>query len=327
MIWKIAGASVLLVAMTVPAFGQTRCSLPPASPSGAGPIDGPSSQGNAGMGGASVELGINNDLPSTTVSLGKKFAPVWCVDPDNRTRFRQTALGISVSVPIGGKDNLTEPATLDKLSNGASMTASLSVFGFSSRPDPGPLGARPGFGWQATLEGEVGLKSFDYRDVGTLAYHSDDKVPFAIGGAFAFFPAPKPPLDGQQPITGARSSMRLGVTYQHAYEAKKEKVLCKPTVADPSIDCMLAAPGAPDRDKGLLLKGEYRRTFPIGWDFADIAVAPITTYDALNDEFGVELPIYLLPFEKSSVLPGIKIGYSTTNDVTFGLFIKQAFDF
>ena len=71
---------------------------------------------------------------------------------------------------------------------------------------------------------------------------------------------------------------------------------------------------------------EYRRTFDIGWSFADLAISPITSYDEGDGEFGIELPIYLLPHAKSPILPGIKLGCSSDEDeVTFGFFLKSSF--
>lgn len=273
----------------------------------------PASRTKSPTEGVGFELEVNNDKPEATISWARKSQP--CLrtgGPDGATaHYRQTAFSASLSTPIGGKDDLTDPQVIDKLSNGTKLTLGVSRFGFSGS-DAGS-GYRPGMGWQIGVEASIGYNKFDYRLPGTLAKASDGKVQYGLSAFGALFPS-------------GRSMIGISAEYQHAYKAQDEAVLCKPVVVTPADDCAKAAPGAPKKDDGLPLAVEYRQTIAIGWSFADLALSPKATVDALDGAIGLELPVYLIPKGKAPVLPGVKIGYtSDEKDVSFGVFLKTSF--
>ena len=272
----------------------------------------PAGRMDAFLEGLGFELEVNNDKPKAAVSLGGRFHPWTSTGVDGLTStFNQLSWNASFSTPIGGEDDLTDAQTLDKLSNGSSVTLSLSRFSFSNQDvgDPSLTGA-----WQVGGEATVGFNDFDYREPLTLVEHTGEETAYAVGAFVAYYP------------TNSRSMVSGGVRYQQAFEARDEVVLCRPVVIAPADDCAHAAPGPPEQTEGFVFNVEYRRTFDIGWSFADLAISPITSYDEGDGEFGIELPIYLLPHAKSPILPGIKFGYSSDEDeVTFGFFLKSSF--
>ena len=193
----------------------------------------PASRATSPLAGLGMELAINNDKPEASLSWGHKSRPCMHTGgPDGATAyFRQTGFTASASVPIGGKDDLTDPQTLDKLSNGAQLTIGISRFGFSGS-DAGSA-YRPGTGWQIGVDASLGYNKFEYRQPTTLNKASVGKVQYSVGAFGALYP------------TDQRSMIGASVEYQFAYKALDETILCKPTVVNPADDCVQSAPGTP----------------------------------------------------------------------------------
>jgi hypothetical protein len=264
----------------------------------------------SGLGG---EIEINGGEPKASLSFNGKLSPeIVATGSDGmNSSFRQTSYGLSLSVPLGGNDNLVDPQLLDRLSDGPALTFSLSRYNATTRDDPS--GLKNQF-WQFGGEARIGTNQFHYRDPTTLTKYSSWKPQLAIGGFIAFYP-------GEQ-----KSMLSFAIDYQSSYQAADEKILCKPLVTDPDKDCFKAAPQAPDRQDAVNLSFEYRQA--IGKDVLDasLAFSPKFTYDALSDDYGVELPVYLIPKGDAQILPGFRIGYASREDeVTFGLFMKASF--
>ncbi len=281
--------------------------------SGPQPVASPAGRSDGLLDGLGVELSVNNDKPEITLAFGRRLAATRTVGDDGFTaHFNQISWDLSASAPFGGKDDLSDPQTLDKLSNGSSVTFNLSQFSFSNSDASGS--PRQTGAWQVGGEATLGFNSFDYRDPGTLAEQSDDETQYSAGLFIAYYPS------------DFRSMISVGAKYQYAFEAQDEVILCKPVVLVPADDCSKSPPGPPTQLDGMLFNLEYRRTFDIGLQFGELAVSPVVTYDENSDDFGIELPIYLVPSAKSAVLPGIRIGYSSeTDETTFGVFLKSSF--
>lgn len=308
----LLGAAMIFVA---PTGAAAQSGFPLLSPiAAAEDAAAPAGRVDAFLDGIGFELEVNNDKPRAAVSLGGRFDPWASIHADRLTSsFNQFSWNASFSAPIGGQDDLTAAQTLDKLSNGSTVTLSLFRFSFSNRDvgDPSLTGA-----WQFGGDATVGFNNFDYRDPLTLAEHTDEETPYAIGAFVAYYPA------------NSRSMVSGGIRFQHAFEAQDEVILCRPVVIVPANDCAHAPPGPPEMTEGFVLNMEYRRTFDLGWSFADLAISPIAAYSESDGDIGIELPIYLLPHAKWPILPGIKFGYSSDEDeMTFGFFLKSSFSF
>lgn len=285
----------------------------PRAEAAASPVAAPPGRLDGLLDGLGLELEINNDKPETTVSWGRKLRPCFSSTglPGSDLTFRQISLTSALTLPIGGKDDLVDPQTLDKLSNGPSLSFGVSRFSYTSRAAATGIESDPGlqFGAEATL----GFNRFDHRAPTTLEELSDDKFQYGAKAFVAIYP------------NSLQEAFSVSLEYQSAWEAQDDTILCKPVIVTPADDCVSAAPGGPERTDGLLLGAEYRRAFDTGWSFGDLAVSPLVTYDLLNDEVGIELPVYLLVHGETKVLPGFKIGYSTEEDVTYGVFLKSSF--
>jgi len=262
--------------------------------------------------GLSGEMEVNNGEARTSLSYGGKLLPRICPsDADGAVRFRQTSYALTLSVPLANDTDLIDPQLLDGLSDGPSLSFSLSRYSATKRDAPTGFQSRA---WQFGGEVSIGTKQFHYRDPLSLAKHSNWKPQLGIGGFLAFYPSDR------------RSMVSFGIDYQSSYEAAEEQILCKAVVTDPDKDCAKAAPKGPDRGDSLNLSIEYRRATGLSIFGANIAYSPKFTYDSLNDDFGAELPIYFVPTAKSPVLPGFKIGYaSDENNLILGLFLKASF--
>jgi hypothetical protein len=183
-----------------------------------------------------------------------------------------------------------------------------------SIPDLNRLVLSPvlGFG----LEGSAGLNRFRYRTPLTLAENSDTKPQFSIKAYGILFPR-----DGVSMLTGS-------ALYENGYEAQDDQILCRAVIINPNDDCKSAAPGAPNNTEKLQFELEYRRVFPPIPGLGRFAIAPRVAFDALSNDYELELPIYLTPAGTDRLLPGVTISYDSRHDeVIFGLFLRRSFKF
>lgn len=77
-----------------------------------------------------------------------------------------------------------------------------------------------------------------------------------------------------------------------------------------------------------MLSFDYRHRIIIGETslIPAIGISAMATYDALNDDFGIDVPVYLVSDGKSGLTGGIRFVY-TTSDKEFiaGVFVGTAF--
>lgn len=169
-----------------------------------------------------------------------------------------------------------------------------------------------GFG----LEGSIGLNRFKYRTALTLAENEDTKPQFSIKAYGILFPS-----DGVSMLTGS-------ALYESGYEAQEDEILCRAVVANPNDDCASAAPGPPTKQEKVVLEVEYRRAFRPIRGLGRFAIAPRAAFDALSDEYELELPIYLKLQGTDVIMPGLTVAYDSRHDkVTAGLFLRKTFSF
>lgn len=309
-----------------------------------------------------VNLDVSTDSSELVLSFASK-PKIWRASDGEKQSAIRRSFGFDFSLPLGGKDDLTDKATLNGLSNGAAITGKLAFFGATAKDNMDSpaflaLHARAqancldeaqtdddkkicdqeprrdftakwgGFSeisinrallspsWSLVLETSLGWNDFEYIVPLTLADQSINKFQYAFGATYTYYPS------------DAMSAFSFGAEYQQSYKAGDEKVICKPVVINPDNDCKNGVTSAPQRDRLLILKVESRAVLPLGKGFGELGIAPIGSFDALDDDFGLELPLYWIPPGDSPVLPGIKIGYASKDkDVTLGVFLKTAFSF
>lgn len=362
---RAAPAAALALVLASPAFAQTgqRRSpdteiVPPLPPAPAGRIE-------ATRRGVSLELEVEGEESLASAQISDVIKRMQVQDGQGNVKSGRLSYSLKASVPIGGSDDLTSNAALDALRNGPKLTFSLDFLSFRSADLESPAfvqlwpeaieacrraaGADPekqrdcdaneafrtpqkayeymprrraeinrslfSTFWRGGADASLGVNRFKFVDPATLKEADQTKIQFSAGAFAAIYPA------------DALSSWTGRVEYQNAYEADEESVVCRPIVADPADDCVVAASAAPKNVERLNFSLEHRRILgPIGP--GSLAISPRATYDALSDEFGAELPIYYALDGDVPISPGVTIGYSSEKDeFEVGLFLKTGFSF
>ena len=165
------------------------------------------------------------------------------------------------------------------------------------------------------IDATVGINDFEWVDPTTLLPQKKRHTDWAVAAHIAHY------LAGTA-ITGS-------VAYQRAYKAAEEGTICPPASTDPA-DCVQARGAAPTRDKNLLISAGLRHRF-VGGDgnLLNLAVAPEITYDVIDDIWGVDVPVYVVPDKEGGLTGGIRFGYRSDRDNKFsvGLFVGTTFGF
>lgn len=165
------------------------------------------------------------------------------------------------------------------------------------------------------LSGRVGYRKFSYLGTPATTKGTVERVPWSVGGYVTLFPG----------LSAA--SLTGGVEFQRSYKAAATQVICPVMQGAATLTCVTGAGGTPSRKDGLLLSLEGRRLFATGSLFLPtVGLAPQLTYDALQDRFGVDVPVYLVADGKSGLLGGVRVGW-TSGDGGFvaGVFVGSAF--
>jgi hypothetical protein len=173
----------------------------------------------------------------------------------------------------------------------------------------------PGGALDWGIEGSIGYKRFDYIDPVALTAHDTARVQGAAKLFFAYYPKPVATA-----ITGS-------IAYQRGFEAADAVTLCPAPGGPGPVTCVSGSPGAPERSGGLLISLGLRHRF-FGGDGAPlgVAAAPLVTYDALDEVWGVDVPIYFFRDKKAGLSGGVRGGWrSDDKKVRFGVFIGAAF--
>jgi hypothetical protein len=99
------------------------------------------------------------------------------------------------------------------------------------------------------------------------------------------------------------------------------------------VACLSGPVGAPARKEKLLTSVEWRRLYVLQptnplttFGIKTLGASVQFTYDAHNDEYGIDLPIYLVPNDKGGLTGGVRLGYkSEDHDIVAGVFVGAPF--
>ncbi len=147
----------------------------------------------------------------------------------------------------------------------------------------------------------VGHEAFNYF-LSDLTKTKDDEMSW--GGKLYFGYMPK----------GRDVFLAMGAEWQKSYQAVPIQSAC--TASDATVlTCVTGSLAAPRLKVKQLLTAEARG------HFGDVGIAMKVTHDLHNDESGVDLPIYLFRNTNSQFTGGFRIGWSSTDDFSFGVFV------
>jgi hypothetical protein len=174
-----------------------------------------------------------------------------------------------------------------------------------------PSGAASSLGFEAKL----GYREFGFLD------------PAALVDAKAKRWSVRAKLFGAYYPTNGRTALTASAAWERGYAEAGEAAVCLGAVT-PGI-CPLAIVGPPVReDRALFSLGLRSFVDTPGFIIPRIALAPSVNYEAKDDIWGFDLPLYLVTNGDRALTGGLRVGYIAKpgeDDLVFGLFVGAAF--
>lgn len=239
---------------------------------------------------------------------------------DNAGSFGETTYGLTFSAPINKKTNEGSLLTQRGLPSGFAAEFSFSTImgnspDFSGPADPATGPVRDSL-QLLNFNASIGVDNFSYRDPVTFVEQERRRTSYALSGSYGFMTASN------------RGFFAIGGEFRRRYKAPDEQILCPAPAPPAPTECIEDAFAPPARQTELNLFGLARTMFHLGRNNTfPIAVEIRATYDARNDVFGVEAPIYFLQGAGGGLRGGFRIGWdSDHNDVRGSVFIGVPFE-
>jgi hypothetical protein len=211
-------------------------------------------------------------------------------------------------------DDLTSPgADADELY--AKPTESLDKRAIKRRLDPirqDYLRAQwGGHEWTLTFRTSVnvGTEEFKFLDPTTFAKSEADETEWSASLGFAFLNIVE------------RISIGVGYRRESVYDpSSKKTTICAATAVTGQFDCETSNLGGPVRKENDLATVQLD-LLRLNW-----ALTSLATYNFETDEYGIEVPFYLVRDEKAAWTGGVSVGWtSEERDVTVQIFIGVPF--
>lgn len=311
--------------------------------------------------GSVAELSATTDASTVAIKIsGTLSDPGLRGRPEGRASY--DVWGITASAPLAMGSNRTDLGTLDGFANGAKLKLKWSRFserianplknpryeairaaarascqvqgvgkacaepiigddfirtysGTAAQSEYLRLAFPPSPAFAYGLEGSIGYKKYSFLDTGAFARMDTEKVPLGIKGFVSVLPA------------NSLSSVTAALEYQRSYKEGSAVTIC-PASTGGVVSCLTGAGGAPARKSKALGSLEYRHQFLLSETsfIRSIGLSPQLVYDAENDDFGIDFPVYFVPSDKGPLTGGIRFGYSSDgNDFAVGVFVASAF--
>ena len=165
------------------------------------------------------------------------------------------------------------------------------------------------------FETHVGYLKSEFIDLANFRKLDETHTPWGAKIFYSYLP----PLRGVS-WTGA-------LEYQDAYEDQKSKVVCPPSTLV-AATCLQGSVGAPDHLDKLLISLERRSLLYRNEDalISSVGIAAQATYDAIDGNYGFDLPIYFILNDKGALIGGIRVGWtSKDHDIVGGVFVSAPF--
>jgi len=158
----------------------------------------------------------------------------------------------------------------------------------------------------------IGYKEFEFKDLAADKDVSEDKVPWSFEVFAGRYSADRETL------------FRAGFTYVEDYKASDKITLCQASEQDAmgaQVCETLTTSGPKDdqKDVGFI---EVRKK--INGSIVQAATVKLS-YDFDDKETEVDIPIYLLTDSEKNLNGGIRLGWSESDDIKFGVFVGSTF--
>ncbi|MDB5581947.1 MAG: hypothetical protein JWR80_7123 [Bradyrhizobium sp.] len=172
------------------------------------------------------------------------------------------------------------------------------------------------FSWAYGAEGSIGYTKYNFLDAAGTSTPAK-RVPWGAKGFVSLLPG------------GSLTSWTGAIEFQRTFKEKDVVAVCTALAATP-VTCPTGPGGLPVRTDKLLGSVEYRHLFDLSETgfLRSLGLSVLATYDAENNDYGVDVPIYLLPNDKGQMIGGVRFGYTSTkdgHDFVAGIFVGTAF--
>jgi hypothetical protein len=256
---------------------------------------------------------------------------------------------VGLSLPIGGKSDIIDKGTLEKLGDGTKFSGGLTLLNATSSPDSIYEDSVTRLMIQACRaeagnDPEKNKECDSWKSQRNREGYLRDHAPWlglqlnrALYGSFWTLEAEGAVSlarykyvdvstleDRKQSINGysataifafyprdAVSKFKVEAEYSSAGKSVDATIVCKTVVVSPADDCKFGAANSPERDNALVIRSGYARYFPFRTGDAGIGLELTGSKDLLSDDWAVQLPIYVTIPGISDVSPGMKASYGS----------------
>jgi hypothetical protein len=253
-----------------------------------------------------VQLSLNTD--EQTALLAGTFD--WSTD--SASQF----LTVKLQTPLDQDKNYTNVVNLDGLNKASSLSFAFTRQWGGLDYDDVERIAREHTNekpkktaiWAVTFDGKIGYERHTFYDPLTLAPSMTTKTPFQLGATMGVI------------FGTGNMSFNLSADYQQGYEDSPSETKC----INSGADCVTGFFGAPAFTERALITGDFRWITQIGK--VELGFGPILSYDAIQDEESVQVPLYLVTDKNGFLNGGIRYDWNSTDHVsTVGIFVSSAF--
>ena len=163
-----------------------------------------------------------------------------------------------------------------------------------------------GRAWLQGFRFKAGYDNFTFFDPDSLTKRSRNKVPWSTGAFIG--------------VLSETSYYSAGLDYQRTYKAATSGTACPlPEPGATLIHCVSGALDAPSS------KEKHLATLEGRWLFGARAVGIKIVRDFKNDNWGIDVPLYLFPNDKGMLTGGLRLGWTNTDQFSAGVFVGVPF--
>ena len=171
--------------------------------------------------------------------------------------------------------------------------------------------------WAIGLSGRLGYEEFEFIESSNREMETRNETPWSFGFHVGAIPA------------RFTSALVAGYQYQRSYSESELGAFC-PGSGGETVACVTGKAGPPDEEEKHILYLEartvtWKNNEAFGGLFRKIGLTVRFSHDFENDDSGVDVPVFLLFDEKSVINGGFRVGWTNTDQGSFGLFLGRPF--
>lgn len=164
------------------------------------------------------------------------------------------------------------------------------------------------------IHGTVGYHKFGYVDPATAIKGSQKNTSWSAG------------ISATDYFRGSPTALTVSFDYEHAFKEQDKQIFCPPATGPTPVQCVQDHAGPPKADNSGIVRLNLRHRFIDAGGKGRFAVSPNIAWDAFDNEWAFDFPVYFLPGKDGTLTGGFRAGYTTEKkEATFGIFMGAAF--